>query len=218
MYGIRGGGRFMFNRFGEEIDSLNISSSTATLSNELVNLAKPELDSFVRHGIEEMKRLLKLVPDINRYNDLKTKLDKIEDAINLTDTYVSFKNRRLVAVGNAIDNKDVVNKEQLDSTIATIKRIANIFDISKTGLVNIRGHRRIGAVSKSKELYDVVVREELSELKNLLYKYQEELNVILVRVQDDVERLKLSSQREPGFISDHNAITENQGEGTALYD
>lgn len=217
MDGNRGGERFLFNRFGDELESLPHSTTAEAelqehdqeLTDKIIGQAKLELGDAIRHGLKEMKKAVDTVKGDERYLRLNTRLEKIESGINdVTQNYISFKSKRLVGISKGIDKSDAVNKEQLDTSISSSKRIANLFDSPTPEVLKLKGHRRIGNVSRSKDDYDVVVRIEMTEINNKLFDFQQRINGLFDAIHSDIKTLKKSSIISPeGESYSHNVLS-----------
>lgn len=205
MYGVGGGsGRFMFNRFGDEVDY------QSSIRLQIESQTKSEIRDLVKSGLSEMKKMMRTPNDDSSHVALNNRLGKIESTMNIKDNFIGFKSKRLVSVSNAIDKHDVVNKYQLDTVKSTVDRLTKTFDVSNPEVVNLNGHRRIGKVSRSKDLYDVIVRKELNELNEKLVIFQTNLNTILGNIHDDIINLKRAQNGND--ISDKDAASENPGQ------
>lgn len=217
MFGNPGGERlFLFNRFGDEL-----ASGTNESSDMLLDRFKSEVSGVVRQGLSEMKKAVAMVQKDERYNILKSHMDKIESSVNVTPSFISFNDKRLVGISKGIDKSDAVNKEQLDGFITKTKRVTSLLDVSKSGVLNVKGNRRIGSVSKSIEPYDVVVHVELSELNNKLLTFQQKINKIFEEIWADIKILKQSLKgvdKLPTHISDSDAVIESPGQGISTND
>jgi hypothetical protein len=198
-FGLGGGSeRFLFNRFGDELNLIHY---------EIDSKVKAEILEIVKTGTSEMKKALKTVQD---HGGLDTRLSKIESTINIKPHHIGFNSKRLVGVAKAIDKYDVVNKVQLDESISEMKRVTNVFDASKPDVLVVHKHRRIGKVGKSKDPHDVVVRTELTDLNNTLVTFQTNLNTILLKIRSDISELQ---KPKAGInISDKDAASENPGQ------
>lgn len=87
------------------------------------------------------------------YRSMHASIDEVKNVFDVTDSYVSVKRRRVVSAAKAVDNTDLVTKEQLIETTAELKKILlNDFDLkTKSDLLPNKHHKRSGTVSKSKE-------------------------------------------------------------------
>jgi len=157
MYGDRG---FHIDRFGEPYQQpTNVVGGL---------VSKQHVDAAILFVRAEV---------INRIGD-------ITKQFTVAQNYIDVKEKRLVRAKPAKDKTDLVIKEQLDY-------VGDNFDFTKPDAVSIAVNsgnkkRRIAGVGKSMHGHDVVIRNELAELYDLNYKYQEEMNKRLVYIKSQI--------------------------------
>lgn len=166
MSGLRGG--FLFNRFGDETGA---DLSAQQVDDKLLKL-QTEFIVSVKEMFDSIKQQLR-----NDFEITKTsgRLEKLESRFKITKTFIDVRNKRLVSVDKGTDRGDAVNKEQLDEIGGVAIATSKLFDHS-VEVIKVNAHRRIGAVSRSKEPNDVVVRIEINELRNELMQSITQIN------------------------------------------
>lgn len=154
---------FHINRFGEVFEDLGSRGSDLTTRN--IGDLKFELSDDLKRAIEIMNDKINL--ELNKQTtSLGGRLDKLEEQFLFTKSYVSVKSRRVVSADKAINDTDLVTKEQLDDVFSQLKDLLAVFDLTtQPDSILVKNHRRIGTVSKSKYPFDVVVRKEFVEFQ-----------------------------------------------------
>lgn len=165
MYGESG---FHINRFGEEITG---SKDSDAVSTQYVDLKLLELQTEFNDRAKSMFTVIE--------KNLKThltKADELMSGVELTNNYLSVKNRRIVSAARALAKFDVVVKEQLDEIDSKIKgplKLSHNIAV-KTGTkandfgsLELKTRKRISNVGLGISENDVVVLKQLEDLRVL---------------------------------------------------
>jgi len=181
MYRKRG---YPINRFDETFNGDGVSEAQLE---EKLNSLQTEFSTGAKKLFEKIEENLK--------THLKS-TDALVKNISVSPSYISLGNKRIVRVANAIDEQDVVTKKQVDDVIGPATKLIKIMHPVKSTTpgvhdsIEIKGHRRISKVSRSKESYDVVVKVELDELNNKLVDFQTTISNSLNTLATEINELK----------------------------